>query len=238
MVSALAVWDRYLTLDGKRAYHIGNICNTCAFFFERLEGANQSVSPSEVGIELADGLPPQDEAWIQKIGQILPPGEYLTSLQVIQPRLVKPSSADDYFCGEQLTTWGIDPFWGLPHYPKTEYYRGRSTALGDGQLFEFVVPIFPSRWLKADVIATYRSRSTSEPTPTALAISILDVKQPATSEQAHWCLAHYLLDGHHKTFASAEGRREIGLLSFLALGRGVSSDEQAQQALEILSASN
>src|SRR5262245_54250667 len=24
------IWDRFLTIDGKRAYHIGNICETCA----------------------------------------------------------------------------------------------------------------------------------------------------------------------------------------------------------------
>ena len=42
------VWDRYLTIDGEKAYHIGNVCGTCSFFFERLGGANKSVSPIEV----------------------------------------------------------------------------------------------------------------------------------------------------------------------------------------------
>jgi len=43
-----AEWDRYITLDGKRTFHIGNVCGTCAFIFERLEGANNKVSTKEL----------------------------------------------------------------------------------------------------------------------------------------------------------------------------------------------
>ncbi len=39
--------------------------------------------------------------------------------------------------------------------------------------------------------------------PTALAVSLLDVKAPAARREQsavaeHWCVSHYLLDGHHK----------------------------------------
>ena len=40
---SLSQWDRYLAIDGKKAFHLGNICGTCEFLFERMEGANQSV---------------------------------------------------------------------------------------------------------------------------------------------------------------------------------------------------
>ena len=49
-------WDRFLTLDNKKAYHIGNICDTCEFFFERLEGANQSIPIQDKAEFLRDGL--------------------------------------------------------------------------------------------------------------------------------------------------------------------------------------
>jgi hypothetical protein len=26
-------WDRFITFEGKKAYHIGNVCGTCPFFF-------------------------------------------------------------------------------------------------------------------------------------------------------------------------------------------------------------
>lgn len=51
-----AEWDRFITLNGKRAYHIGNICGTCAFFFERLPGANDKLSPTELSALLKVGL--------------------------------------------------------------------------------------------------------------------------------------------------------------------------------------
>jgi len=33
---AWPAWDRYLTLGGRRAYNLGNICGTCRFLFDRL----------------------------------------------------------------------------------------------------------------------------------------------------------------------------------------------------------
>ena len=49
-------WDRYISIEGKQAYHIGNVCGTCEFFFERLEGANQTINPKEAIEELNIGL--------------------------------------------------------------------------------------------------------------------------------------------------------------------------------------
>ncbi|MFM8831986.1 MAG: hypothetical protein ACKOHM_13400, partial [Spartobacteria bacterium] len=49
-------WDRFITLEGKKAYHIGNICGTCSFFFERHSGANQSLSPKELQEEITHGI--------------------------------------------------------------------------------------------------------------------------------------------------------------------------------------
>src|SRR5699024_5482034 len=51
-----AEWDRYLTIDGQRAFLIGNICGTCEFFFERLDGVSQGVSPREVSTALQNGV--------------------------------------------------------------------------------------------------------------------------------------------------------------------------------------
>lgn len=42
-----AGWSRYLTLDGEKAYFIGGACDTCAFLFERMGGANRNVSPGK-----------------------------------------------------------------------------------------------------------------------------------------------------------------------------------------------
>jgi len=67
----------------------------------------------------------------------------------------------------------------------------------------------------------------------------LDVKQPANwngnpNLTEHWCLSHYLLDGHHKIYAAAELGMPVSILSFLALQEGVSSQEQVAQVIGTL----
>ena len=47
----------------------------------------------------------------------------------------------------------------------------------------------------------------------------------------HWCLAHYVLDGHHKVLAAAEGGATVGLLSFLAVEQGISRIHEVNEAL-------
>jgi len=234
------VWDRYLTLAGRRAYHIGNICNTCAFFFTRMEGANQSISTEEVADRLEAGIQELDHPWLERVGRILPAGRYFPWLHMVRATRVTLGTPHDYFATDQVLLWGIDPFCGLPHNPRTEYYRGTSVALPQkARLFEFIVPMFPHNWLKPEVLAVYRSRRASGPMPTALAISLLDVKAPAVWEKepdvtAHWCLVHYLLDGHHKLFASTQENRQVGLLSFISVNNGISTVEQIKQSLDAL----
>ena len=156
------------------------------------------------------------------------------------PRLVVPSKEGDYFFDEQVALWGVDSFWGMPHYTKAEYYRTGLANIGNKRgLFEFVVPMFPKNYLRADTISSYKIAFSESVLPTALAISILDVKQPANWNgnpdiTEHWCLSHYLLDGHHKFYAAAELGAPVSILSFLAPEKGVSSREQVAEAIDTL----
>jgi hypothetical protein len=62
----------------------------------------------------------------------------------VEPRLVIPGKEGDYFSGAQVTTWGIDQFWGLPQHPHTPYYLTFETAVSsDAHLYELVVPMVP-----------------------------------------------------------------------------------------------
>ena len=231
-------WNRFLTVEGKPAYHIGNICGTCEFFFERLEGANQSISPTEISDRLRQGLQYLDESLLLKIKSVLPDGEYVASLLEVLPVRVLPGATSDYFSHEQIELWGIDGFWNLPHHPRTEYYRARTEDLGESRkLFEFLIPMFPANWLKADECNAYEVSIGSGRQPTALALSVLDIKQPATSPgeftvTEHWCLAHYLLDGHHKMYASAVTGKPITLLSFLSLGESLANEEDLRRLID------
>jgi hypothetical protein len=225
-------WDRFITIDGKDAYHIGNICGTCSFFFRRCVGANKSLNPVDFQDQLSSGLTGLTDTQVSVLSELLPNGDYEASLLFRVPRLVTPGEEDDYFRREQPALWGIDGFWGLPHDPRTKYYRGADKPIADGaRLFEFIIPMFPEGWLDPSRVLEFQARLQEGRRPTALAISVLDIKQPANwdGKQAvtsHWCLAHYVIDGHHKLFAASRAQRPVGLISMLALGRGVSSPEE------------
>ena len=233
------VWDRFLTIDGKPAYHIGNVCGTCSFLFERLEGANQSVSPSEVSENLRQGLQNIDNPLLDKIKLILPNGDYVVSLFEVNPSKVSLGSDSDYFSNEQIELWGVDGFWNLPHHPKIEYYRSTTKDFGEKRkLFEFIVPMHPENWLNAEEVQMYKGRIESGQKPTALALSVLDIKQPANWEgepdvTEHWCLSHYLIDGHHKMFAASIGNKSITVLSFLALKESIATEENIITLLDL-----
>jgi hypothetical protein len=235
-------WDRFITLDGKKAYHIGNICGTCEFFFERLEGANDKVSPAELSKRLSAGITQLDEDLLRTVAAALPTGIYRALLVKCVPRRVMPSEPGDYFREEQVALWGVNSFWGLPHYTKTEYYRTDPIGMTNPRgLFEFIVPMFPKSFLHSDAVCSYETLLSGGTIPTALALSVLDVKQPADWEgdpeiNEHWCLSHYLLDGHHKTLAASELGLPISILSFLAVERGVSTRKQIDEAIQVLAA--
>ena len=225
------VWDRFITIAGKKAYHIGNICGTCSFFFQRLEGVNQSLSPKELQSELTHGLSELTVSHANALKGILPDGVYHLSLRSLRPQLVAPGEKDDYFVREQLALWGIDGFWALPHNPRTKYYRCGDRDLGDGvRLFEFMIPMFPETWLDDEQVQSFVRRIRQGESPTALAISILDVKEPADRDgdldvSCHWCLAHYLIDGHHKVFAASALGQPISFVSMFATDQGISGPE-------------
>ncbi|MFC7671351.1 hypothetical protein ACFQT0_31050 [Hymenobacter humi] len=85
--------------------------------------------------------------------------------------------------------------------------------------------MFPPSWLDTERVAHYRTEIEKGGTPTAVALSVLDVKGPAWLDESgtippyteHWCLAHYLLDGHHKMYAASLLQKPIHLLAFIAL---------------------
>ncbi len=237
---AWEVWDRYLTVNGKQAYHLGNVCGTCSFFFERMEGANAGIEVGELTTLLSSGLSRLSPEIVDTLAQLLPPSEYVIALIRLKPELVQLSGQNDYFAVEQVENEeGVDSFWGLPHHPKVPYYRveGRSgvTMPGDGSpgaAFDFVIPMFPETFLQSERVAHYESVLQDGAAPTAVALSVLDIKGPACSGTDHWCLAHYVLDGHHKVAAAARTQQEITLISFIAVDQGISSKEQIEIALE------
>ncbi|MCO8274304.1 hypothetical protein M1L60_27260 [Actinoplanes sp. TRM 88003] len=200
---------RLLFVDDKPAFELSFWCGTCQILFQRQEGSTETFS--------AEG-----DDLIEAFGSLLPRGDYQPLQLEIRPRLVQPSRPGDYFAEEQVATWGLDSFWGLPVYPRTPYYRTFETAIDDNaHLYEFVVPMVPPSWNERAQVEKYASDLADGEVATAVAVSILDVSLPATDDgsdyYSHWALTHFLLDGHHRIQAAAESDRPIRLLSLLSV---------------------
>ncbi len=152
---------------------------------------------------LAGQVSELDDGILVAFGSLLPEGDYLPLLLRVEPRLVIPGQDGDYFSNEQVATWGPDQFWGLPEHPRTPYYRTFETVIDDtAHLYEFAVPMVPPLWNNRERVAEYVEWMGQGVVPTAVAVSTLDLCQPAlslqsTDEYEHWGLTHFLLDGHH-----------------------------------------
>ncbi|HEX4430493.1 MAG TPA: hypothetical protein VHZ96_14595 [Frankiaceae bacterium] len=231
---AKGVWAgrRLLSLNGKPAFELSFWCGTCQYLFRRLDGANETMSIDALEDNLALGLNGLDDDVIDTFASMLPRGDYLPLLLTMTPRMASPAGPGDYFAEEQIATWGLDAFWGLPIYPSTPYYRTFETRVSDdAHLFEFVVPMVPPSWNEATKVALHSQRLQQSSLPTAVAVSTLDICQPAMDNQsndyyAHWGLTHFLLDGHHKMQAAADLGQPLRLLSLLSTDASLAGAEQ------------
>lgn len=241
----VGIGNRYLAVDGKRFYAMGMDCQTCSTLFQRLPDANKSVEINETAQALRHSLQSLGDEAVGRVGLGLPLGDYIKVLAETSLQLVRPGEANDYFVREEVDLWGEDTFWCLPHDPRTPYYRTGDQDLGDGRkLFNFVVPMYPTKWLTMTSVSEYMEAQETKGTGTAIAIAVLDIKGPADwlgsqtpDPVEHWSLTHYLIDGHHKLHAAHTTGMPLRLLTFVALSHGVSTVEQVEEALRHLSSS-
>ncbi len=225
---------RLLWLDNEAAFELANWCGSCPITFERLSGANRTLSIADLKDRLADGLTGLDGEVLTAFSELIPLGSYLPMLLRIAPQLVYPLGGADYFAHEQIATWGMDSFWGLPENPRTPYFRTFETPIGktplgyDAHLFEFVVPMVPPTWNDRARVDGYIKVLQSNSRPTAVAITTLDITQPAVDSSSdyyqHWAMTHFVLDGHHKLEAAATSGQELQLLALVSVDASLATE--------------
>ena len=221
-----ALGARRLQLEGADAYELSWWCGTCPLVFERLTGAGRVPSSEELEQLLNGGLAGIHETVLNAAEVLVPEATYVPLLLSVRPELVMPADASDYFAHEQVAHRGVEPFWGIPHHPKTPYYRGGTSALGEHEfLFEFVVPMVPPSWNQRERVDEYEGLIRSGAEPTVFALGILDHTQPFDSRDAHTGLMHFVLDGHHKLEAAARLGVEIQVLSLVSLDDSLGREE-------------
>lgn len=230
-------------MSERPAFELSLWCGTCPFLFKRKDGANGTLSSAVSSLDQLELGPIVEEQVVDAFAALVPEGDYLPLLLEVTPELVAPHDERDYFTHEQVTTWGVDSFWGLPENPRAFYYRTFETEVSaDEHLYEFVVPMVPPGWNERERVQHYADLLTGGATPTAVALSTLDVCQPAmdgdsTDYYAHWGLTHFLLDGHHKLEAAADAGERVQLLALVSIDGSLAGREDVMRLPELLSKS-
>jgi hypothetical protein len=255
-------WTRYLTMKGVRSFEIGWKCDTCFYLFTRLQ--SERLSPEDIGERLRTATKLLAPDLLMAIDPLFPTGDYAVIDMTVQPSLTRACLPDDYFCHESLDLFGVDFASGVPHSPRTPYWRAGSAVLpedaggygrADGsfmprtrqpkQLMHFIVPMAPTVQFDRDRVDRYRQDLERGAAAAALGISVLEVRGPAVEPwdkgndpgfvfAEHWCLTTFLLDGHHKTLAASESGLPVRLLTFLARDASMASSKDVDDLLSYL----
>lgn len=221
-------FKRVLYIDNKPAYEMGLCCNTCAYYFERLSHSYPiEIDAVKINNILYNGVNIKNiSIVVDAFSTLLPTGMYYVGLKSIQPQYVSLFSKDDYFVKESIDFYGLDAFYGVPIYPKTNYYRSKDIMLNEThKLFEFFTPSAPKNWLEDSRINKYIDilNENKYNHPTVVALSVIETRSPAmnnnTAIKKHTYLTHYILDGHHKLMASNLSQKNINILSFIAIDK-------------------
>jgi hypothetical protein len=229
------VWDRYISIDKQKLYHIGNVCDTCAFFFLKQEQSLDIDFNKDILIEsLNTGKLEIKIETIEKLSKIVPNGSYLVLKTIIKPDIVTKESRNNYFTNEQRETWrDYDEEPLKPNADFKNYYRedlvdfGKMEYKHKDAFFNFFIPLYDVKSLNQTRVDFYKGQILGGKSPYAVSLGILDVK---TSEEypikdgeevipefgTHWCLANYIIDGHHKIKAASDLNKEIELITFIS----------------------
>jgi hypothetical protein len=236
-------WDRFIALNGQNIYHIGNVCGTCSFFFEKLSESKMEINPKEIIDNLNLGLTFIEKTKLDILREIIPNGNYQIALITIKPKFSRLGQTEDYFANEQVELWSEEGIEVISHSPNVNYYRGSDIEIGsERKLFEFFIPLTSNSYLDKERVEYYKKQIQNGDKPTAISLTILDIKEPAVwpkddfkpKNTSHWCLAHYLIDGHHKIKAASDLNSEITLLSFIASDQGVSNFHDVDELLNYI----
>ena len=141
-----------------------------------------------------------------------------------------------YFFNEQRQTWARsieEESLIIAESDFNNYYREPLMDFGEVEydhkdaFFNFFIPLYNTDKLDKKRVDFYKLKINEGERPVAVSIGVLDVK---TSEEypwingeqvdpefgTHWCLANYIIDGHHKMKAASELNQEIGLITFIS----------------------
>lgn len=223
----------YLTVAGQKVFEVSGRCDTCPYAFTKLVDTS-TVDLQGLLAQLREGIDEIPDSALELMSRGLPSGDYLATLLDVDPVRVALGGDDDYFSTEQGGIWAPAlTLEGGRHYPRTNYYRTRTRRQEpDAMFYEFIVPMQSETSPRR--LQHWRERIGAGVTPVALALGLGEERQPAVWDghpdvTRHLCVAHYLLDGHHRVEAAARDGHSVRLLTAYLLTDPVTPAEAVTQ---------
>lgn len=227
-------WWRDLDLDGQPLYRIGNICDTCEAMFSKYENEKLPLEPSNLAELFRSGLSDIPNDVVDSIAKVLPKGNYVIGLLNFLPALIKFHNPI-YYLWENSQPVNVPNEW-LPQadrIPPWWYAQpDQNPGFQEGKLYEAVLPLVSEKSHNQKQIGRYSSEINNDLKPTALALSVVDVRN-VSGRSFDWMLIHFLLDGHHKMMAASKIGKPITLLSFLNVDESFASKEWIERAIQV-----
>ena len=227
-------WWRDLDLDGQPLYRIGNICDTCEAMFSKYKSEKLPLEPSRLAEILRSGLSDIPNEVVEIVTKVLPKGNYSVGLLNLQPALIK-FSEPNYYLWENSKPSSIPTEWLTESEPIQPWWfaqPNKSRGFQKGKLYEAVLPLISEKSIKREDIDKYSTELNDGLKPTALALSVVDVRS-VSGRAFDWRLIHFLLDGHHKMMAASKTGKPITLLSFLNIDESFAPKEWIERAIQV-----
>jgi hypothetical protein len=213
--------DRIVTGPYGAAFSFGDPALARPLRFSRLAGAAREPfvgplpSPTSTSMDdLGDGV-------LASWADLLPPGPFRAVLIETDVRQVHPGGDGDYFAGAQAAAWGPDPFWELPHDPRTAYLRMPDTAPAAGiDGVNLLAPFVPLTWADPLAVAEAASVIGAGGRPTCVAVGVVDAHETPGAHGPpvrHLCAVHLVVAGAAALRACVEAGVAPRVLSFVDL---------------------
>lgn len=195
-------WWYYLNIDDEPLYLVSNICDTCPLILGRYNNGNFILTPEELSQKLRNGLTAISPEIIALLSSILPSGDYYAGLIQVSPIIARPYTYAD----KKKKSNEESQYW-WQNEPNFMLKAGCS-------LNELIEPLTLGTSLSLATINQFKERLSAGEAPTALALSVLDVRC-LSGKALEVTLVHFLLDGHHKMKAAEELKMPLNILSLL-----------------------
>jgi hypothetical protein len=224
-----ARWYQHVRVRGERLFEFGSPCGTCGVIFRKLRSVDEPLSDARA-VELLGALERvPDDATLAKLARALARGTYFPLVTGPVPTGVQPGGPNDYFANEVVSTFTVDPgdseepagpatpYWRLGpavRFARNKWPSGPHTAM----VTAIAMPMHDPDRLDRARIDEWKGKIRAGWTPTALAVSVLDVQAPGDGRvraiMEHFLMTHCVLDGHHRIQAAAELGSPVRILSF------------------------